>query len=90
MSPGLSSVSGSSTSPAVPASAAGSPASTAVDALVGRHGGGGVGARGLTVVRGVGARLEDDRGRTFIDCVGGQGSASLGHAHPALVAAIAR
>lgn len=81
------STSGPSTSaPSVPSTP---PAST-VDDVVGRHGGGGVGARGLTVVRGVGARLEDDRGRTFIDCVGGQGSASLGHAHPALVAAIAR
>jgi len=44
--------------------------------------------RPLTVVRGEGAYLWDDEGRRYIDCVGGQGSANLGHAHPAIVAAI--
>ena len=44
--------------------------------------------RPLTVVRGEGAYLWDESGRRYIDCVGGQGSANLGHAHPAVVAAI--
>lgn len=44
--------------------------------------------RPLTIVRGQGARLWDTAGRKYIDCVGGQGSANLGHAHPAIVAAI--
>lgn len=44
--------------------------------------------RPLTIVRGEGARLWDDSGREYIDCVAGQGSANLGHAHPAIVAAI--
>ncbi len=44
--------------------------------------------RPLTIVRGQGARLWDDEGREYIDCVGGQGAANLGHAHPAIVAAL--
>jgi acetylornithine/LysW-gamma-L-lysine aminotransferase len=44
--------------------------------------------RPLTIVRGKGAYLWDDADRRYIDCVGGQGSANLGHAHPAIVAAI--
>src|SRR5438874_12893208 len=44
--------------------------------------------RPLTIVRGEGAYLFDDAGNRYIDCVGGQGSANLGHSHPAVVAAI--
>jgi acetylornithine/LysW-gamma-L-lysine aminotransferase len=44
--------------------------------------------RPLTIVRGEGAALYDADGRRYIDCVGGQGAANLGHAHPAVVAAI--
>jgi acetylornithine/LysW-gamma-L-lysine aminotransferase len=44
--------------------------------------------RPLTIVRGQGAYLWDDAGQRYIDCVGGQGAANLGHAHPAVVAAI--
>lgn len=44
--------------------------------------------RPITIVRGEGARLWDDTGKEYIDCVGGQGSANLGHAHPAVVKAI--
>ncbi len=44
--------------------------------------------RDLTIVRGEGAYLWDDRGRRYIDCVGGQGAANLGHSHPAVAAAI--
>lgn len=45
--------------------------------------------RDLTIVRGQGAILFDDQGREYIDCVGGQGTANLGHAHPRIAAAIA-
>ena len=44
--------------------------------------------RDLTIVRGEGATLYDDQGNAYIDCVGGQGAANLGHAHPAVIAAI--
>jgi LysW-gamma-L-lysine/LysW-L-ornithine aminotransferase len=44
--------------------------------------------RPLAIVRGEGARLWDADGREYIDCVAGQGAANLGHAHPAVVAAI--
>ena len=44
--------------------------------------------RGIAIVRGVEATLWDADGKRYIDCVGGQGSANLGHAHPAVVAAI--
>lgn len=46
--------------------------------------------RDITIVRGEGATLWDDQGTQYIDCVGGQGAANLGHCHPAVVAAIAR
>ena len=44
--------------------------------------------RELTIVRGEGATLYDEDGNAYIDCVGGQGAANLGHAHPKVVAAI--
>ena len=44
--------------------------------------------RDLTIVRGEGALLWDDQGNEYIDCVGGQGAANLGHAHPKIVQAI--
>lgn len=44
--------------------------------------------RQLTIVRGEGAYLYDDAGNRYIDCVGGQGAANIGHAHPAVVTAI--
>src|ERR1044071_3353164 len=44
--------------------------------------------RPVAIVRGEGARLWDADGREYIDCVGGQGAANLGHANPAVVAAI--
>ncbi len=46
--------------------------------------------RDLTIVRGEGAHLWDDQGRRYIDCVGGQGAANLGHSHPAIVEAISQ
>ena len=45
--------------------------------------------RDIVVVRGHGAYLYDEEGREYIDCVGGQGAANLGHAHPAIAEAIA-
>jgi LysW-gamma-L-lysine/LysW-L-ornithine aminotransferase len=44
--------------------------------------------RDLQIVRGVGARLEDADGNSYIDCVSGQGAANLGHCHSAVVVAI--
>jgi acetylornithine/LysW-gamma-L-lysine aminotransferase len=45
--------------------------------------------RPLAIVRGEGARLWDSDGSEYIDCVGGQGAANLGHANPAVAEAIA-
>lgn len=44
--------------------------------------------REVTIVRGEGAKLWDDTGREYVDCVGGQGSANLGHCNPYVVEAI--
>ncbi|MCC6906158.1 MAG: acetylornithine/succinylornithine family transaminase [Anaerolineae bacterium] len=44
--------------------------------------------REIQIVRGEGARLWDADGHEYIDCVGGQGAANLGHSHPAVVSAI--
>ena len=44
--------------------------------------------RDLVIVRGSGALLYDQQGREYIDCVGGQGIANIGHCHPRLVSAI--
>lgn len=44
----------------------------------------------VTLVRGQGVYVWDDEGRRYLDFVGGWASASLGHAHPALVEAIQR
>ncbi|HEX9012329.1 MAG TPA: aminotransferase class III-fold pyridoxal phosphate-dependent enzyme, partial [Anaerolineaceae bacterium] len=45
--------------------------------------------RPIAIVRGKGARLWDADGKEYIDCVGGQGAANLGHANPAVAQAIA-
>ncbi|NIR61410.1 MAG: aminotransferase class III-fold pyridoxal phosphate-dependent enzyme [Gammaproteobacteria bacterium] len=42
----------------------------------------------FVIRRGRGSRLEDVRGRWYIDYVGGAGALILGHAHPAVVAAV--
>jgi acetylornithine/LysW-gamma-L-lysine aminotransferase len=47
------------------------------------------GKRGIAIVRGQGAHLWDDMGKEYIDCVGGQGAANVGHANPAVAQAIA-
>ena len=45
--------------------------------------------RPLAIVRGDGALVYDEDGREYIDCVGGQGSANLGHGNVAVADAIA-
>ncbi|WP_419857592.1 aspartate aminotransferase family protein [Candidatus Palauibacter irciniicola] len=45
--------------------------------------------RDLTIVRGEGACVWDDEDRRYIDCVGGIGVASIGHANPAVAEAVA-
>lgn len=44
--------------------------------------------RELTITHGKGALLYDDEGREYIDCIGGQGAANLGHAHPKIAEAL--
>ncbi len=46
--------------------------------------------RPIAIVRGDGAILWDSDGKQYIDCVGGQGSANVGHANPAVVDAITK
>lgn len=53
-----------------------------------RHNSGVYGKREIVIVRGQGALLYDIDGREYIDCVGGQGSANIGHAHPAILQAV--
>ena len=45
--------------------------------------------RGVTIVRGEGALLWDDQGSEYLDCAAGVGVASIGHANPAVAAALA-
>lgn len=42
----------------------------------------------FVIRKGEGARLEDVRGRSYIDYVGGAGALILGHAHPAVIDAV--
>lgn len=44
--------------------------------------------RAVMIVRGEKAHLWDAEGKEYIDCVGGQGAANLGHANPAIAQAI--
>ncbi len=46
--------------------------------------------RGITLTRGEGAYVWDAEGRRYLDCTAAYGVASLGHCHPAVVAAIRR
>jgi acetylornithine/LysW-gamma-L-lysine aminotransferase len=46
--------------------------------------------RPIAIVRGEGARVWDSDGKEYIDCVGGQGAANLGHANPMIAEAIAQ
>jgi len=44
--------------------------------------------RPLAIVRGKGAHVWDDSGREYIDCVGGQGTANIGHGNAVVADAI--
>ena len=55
---------------------------TAVQRLEDELGPGTYHKRNLVIVRGQGARLWDEEGKEYIDCVGGQGAANLGHQNP--------
>ena len=44
--------------------------------------------REVAIVRGEGARVWDEQGRSYIDCVAGHGVAIVGHCNPAVVDAI--
>jgi len=46
------------------------------------------GKQPIVLARGQGARIWDMDGTEYIDCVGGHGAAAMGHAHPAVVAAV--
>ncbi len=48
----------------------------------------GVGGTPLFIARALGARVEDEDGRTYIDYIGSWGPMILGHGHPAVVDAI--
>ena len=61
---------------------------TTIQQLEDLHTSGVYAKRGLTITHGHGAVLYDDNGHEYIDCVGGQGMANLGHTHPKIVAAI--
>lgn len=45
--------------------------------------------RPIELVRGEGAHVWDREGRRYIDCIGGQGAANIGHANPAVARALA-
>ncbi|MGB3216170.1 MAG: aspartate aminotransferase family protein [Anaerolineae bacterium] len=55
-----------------------------------RHTSGCYPKRPLTLVRGEGVWVWDDAGRRYLDCTSGQGVALIGHAHPAVAAAVAQ
>lgn len=54
-----------------------------------QHASGLIKKRGLTLVKGEGATVWSDEGRSYIDCVAGLGTATLGHGNPAVASAIA-
>jgi acetylornithine/LysW-gamma-L-lysine aminotransferase len=53
-----------------------------------RYGSGLYNKQPLVLVRGEGAHLWDADGKEYIDCIGGQGVANVGHAHPAVIQAV--
>ncbi len=57
-------------------------------ALESQHTSGVYPKRPIAIVRGQGVRVWDAEGREYIDCVGGHGVVLLGHAHPAIAAAV--
>ncbi len=61
----------------------------AMSDLENRYTSGVYGKRPVTIVRGSGALVWDAGGREYIDCTAGYGVANIGHARPAIAAAIA-
>jgi len=55
---------------------------TSVQELEDRFGSGTYYKRKIVIVEGRGAKLWDEARREFIDCVGGQGAANVGHQNP--------
>ena len=53
-----------------------------------QHGSGAYGKRPLAIVRGAGSTVWDAEGQAYLDATSGMGVALLGHAHPAVVAAL--
>ena len=49
-----------------------------------------LGSPGLALVRGQGAVVVDEDGRSYVDMLGGIAVNALGHAHPAVIAAVTR
>jgi acetylornithine/LysW-gamma-L-lysine aminotransferase len=61
----------------------------AIVVLEDRHDAGLYAKQPIALVRGNGARVWDSDGREYIDCIGGQGVANVGHANPAVAQALA-
>lgn len=55
-----------------------------------RHSAGTYLKRDIVLVHGKGVRVFDDTGKSYIDCIAGIGTASLGHNHPRLVHTISQ
>jgi acetylornithine/LysW-gamma-L-lysine aminotransferase len=53
-----------------------------------QHGSGLYSKQPIVIVRGQGARVWDANGKGYIDCIGGQGVANVGHANPHLLQAL--
>jgi len=64
------------------------PGSPALREVESAHGSGVYTLKDISLVRGEGARVQDAEGRWYIDCASGHGVANVGHAHPAVAAAI--
>ncbi len=73
----------------MPARPAGYTAATPIQELELKHSTGVYAKRPVSIARGLGARLWDDEGNEYIDCVGGQGAGNLGHANQAVIKAVA-
>ena len=56
--------------------------SASIRELEDQYGAGTYYKRSVVIVRGQGAHLWDESGREYIDCVGGQGAANIGHQNP--------
>ena len=81
------SISESSQPPAPARAALSEPGS--IQEIEDRHTSGVYTKRPVAIVRGQGAHLFDSSGKEYIDCVGGQGAANLGHGNPVVAKAIA-